>query len=48
VVSTFRKDDHFLTMKITLHDLQNNILNFDAQGLQIRHITSVHVQPHFC
>jgi hypothetical protein len=48
VVSTFHKDDYFLTMKITFYDLQNNIPNFDAQGLQSRQITSVHVQPHFC
>jgi hypothetical protein len=48
VVSTFHKDDYFLTMKITFHDLQNNILNFDTPGLQSRQITSVHVQPHFC
>jgi len=35
-------------MKIIFHDLQNNILNFDAQGLQSRQITSVHLQPRFC
>lgn len=48
VTSTFHRDDYFLTMKIIFHDLQNNILNLDAQGLQSRQITSVHVKPHLC
>jgi hypothetical protein len=39
---------YLLKMKNTFHDLQNNILSFDAQGLKSRQITSVHVWPHFC